>query len=160
MDPEDSDMQRLELKIPPLVVVLITAALMWAIAVYVPAPQFDFSGAIYVAAVVATAGITVAILGVLAFRSAGTTVDPRVPDQTASLVVRGVYRVSRNPMYLGFLLILGAWGVYLGNLAGLVMLPLFIAYMNRFQIRPEERYMHEKFGDEYQLYSKSVRRWI
>ena len=153
-------MQRLELKIPPLVVVLFTAGLMWAIAIGVPAPRFNFSGAAYVAVAIAIAGVTVAILGVLAFRSAGTTVDPRVPDQTASLVVQGVYRISRNPMYFGFFLVLSAWAVYLGNIAGFAMLPLFVLYMNRFQIQPEERFMREKFGDEYRQYTASVRRWV
>jgi len=152
--------QTLELKIPPVVQVLVVAGLMWALAATVPGPGFTFPWSSLLALVVAAIGFTFALLGVLEFRSAGTTVDPRVPDQSASLVVRGVYRISRNPMYFGFLLVLIAWGVFLGNLASLLPLPAFVVYMNRFQIIPEERHMREKFGEAYRHYEAKVRRWV
>lgn len=63
-------------------------------------------------------------------------------------------------MYLGLLCVLFGWAVYLGHLLSLACLPFFVLYMNRFQIRPEERAMHVKFGDEYRSYSQTVRRWI
>ena len=113
-----------------------------------------------VAIVFAAIGVAFALRGVLEFRSAGTTVDPRVPDQSVSLVIRGVYRISRNPMYAGFLLVLIAWGMFLSNLASFVLLPVFVIYMNRFQITPEERHMREKFGEAYREYEAEVRRWI
>ncbi len=109
-------MQTLELKIPPVVQVLVTASLMWTLAVAVPSLGFTLSVSPLVALVFAAIGFAFALLGVLEFRSAGTTVDPRVPDQSVSLVVRGVYRISRNPMYVGFLLVLIAWGIFLSNL--------------------------------------------
>ena len=153
-------MQRLELKIPPVVQVLVTGALMWALAMVVPGLGFAFAFSGPLAAGLGAMGVAFALLGVWEFRSAGTTVDPRSPDQAASLVVGGVYRFSRNPMYVGFLLVLGAWGISLGNLASLVLLPVFVVYMNRFQIIQEERYMREKFGDAYRRYESEVRRWI
>jgi len=63
-------------------------------------------------------------------------------------------------MYFGFLLVLIAWGVFLGNLASLLPLPAFVVYMNRFQIIPEERHMREKFGEAYRHYEAKVRRWV
>ncbi|WP_211753484.1 methyltransferase family protein [Nitrosomonas aestuarii] len=152
--------QALELKIPPVVLVLVASALMWALSVVFPNPNFAFSGATFVAIVMASAGAAIAFFGVLAFRSVGTTVDPRVPNQSTTLVVHGVYRVSRNPMYVGFFLVLCAWGVFLSNVAALVMLPVFVLYMNRFQIGPEERHMSEKFEDAYRRYRGTVRRWV
>lgn len=149
---------RLELKIPPVLQVIILAGLMWALASLLPGLGFAFPASLFLGLV--TAGVVFAVLGVLAFRSAGTTVDPRVPEQSASLVVSGVYRISRNPMYVGFLLILTGWGAFLGNIASLLLLPVFVLYMNRFQIVPEERYMREKFGDSYRQYERAVRRWL
>ena len=153
-------MQTLELKIPPVVQVLVTASLMWALAIAVPSLDFTLSASPLVAIVFAVIGVAFALCGVLEFRSAGTTVDPRVPEQSVSLVIRGVYRISRNPMYAGFLLVLIAWGMFLSNLASFVLLPVFVIYMNRFQITPEERHMREKFGEAYREYEAEVRRWI
>ena len=67
---------------------------------------------------------------------------------------------SRNPMYLGFLLLLLALACYLMNVAAMALLPLFVLYMNRFQIAPEERFLLQKFGAEYQAYCERVRRWL
>nr|WP_286086864.1 isoprenylcysteine carboxylmethyltransferase family protein [Halomonas sp. S3-1-1] len=160
MDAQGIIVQTLELKIPPVILVLFTASLMWTLAVAVPSLGFTLSASPLVAQVFAATGIAFALLGVWEFRSAGTTVDPRVPNQSVSLVVRGVYRISRNPMYVGFLLVLSAWVIFLSNLASLVLLPAFVIYMNRFQIVPEERHMREKFGEAYRQYEAKVRRWV
>ena len=153
-------MQALELKIPPVALVFITGTLMWMLTLIAPNLSFLFSTAPHVAITLAFIGAGTALLGVREFRSVGTTVDPRVPDQSERLVVHGIYRVSRNPMYVGFLFVLGAWGIFLCNAAALVMLPVFVLYMNRFQIVPEERHMNEKFGDVFHQYQDTVRRWI
>ncbi|MCK5866475.1 MAG: isoprenylcysteine carboxylmethyltransferase family protein [Marinobacter adhaerens] len=153
-------MNALELKVPPVVLVLVTVSGMWAVSAGVPVFRFTVSGAVWLSSSIALLGVLVAILGVLAFKNAGTTVDPRVPEQSENLVVSGVYRFSRNPMYLGFLLTLLGWGLYLGSFAALFFLPAFIAYMNRFQIIPEERFMRARFGDSYARYRAKVRRWV
>lgn len=153
-------MERLELKIPPVVQMVIFAGFMWILAALLLPLSVTFSASSLVALILASAGVVFALLGVLEFRSAGTTVDPRVPEQSASLVTSGVYRISRNPMYVGFLFLLIGWGVFLGNIASFLLLPFFVMYMNRFQITPEERYMREKFGDEYRQYETTVRRWV
>lgn len=153
-------MKRLELKIPPVLQTVISAGLMWALAGVLSPLSIMFSKSSLLAVILASAGVVFALLGVWEFRSAGTTVDPRVPDQSASLVTNGVYRISRNPMYVGFLLILIGWGAYLGNIASFLLLPCFVMYMSRFQIAAEERYMRERFGDVYREYEVAVRRWV
>ena len=105
-------------------------------------------------------GAIISLLGVIEFKKANTTVDPRIPGQTSHLVVSGIYRLSRNPMYVGFLLMLLAWAIYLSEGTSYLFLPLFVVYMNRFQISPEERFMKLKFGDDFSNYMIKVRRWI
>lgn len=153
-------MQALELKIPPVVLVVLFALVMWLLAQLVPPVALPAVWGQVLASILAIAGIAVALSGVLAFRKANTTVDPRVPQQSSSLVIRGIYRYSRNPMYVGFLLLLAAWAFYLTNAAALALLPLFVWYINRFQIVPEERHLLLKFGADYQAYCETVRRWL
>ncbi|WP_230818135.1 methyltransferase family protein [Rheinheimera aquimaris] len=152
--------QALELKIPPLVLVTLFALAMWLLTLVVPAVTLPAVWHLVLAGIFAISGAGVALAGVLAFRRANTTVDPRVPQQSSSLVIRGIYRYSRNPMYLGFLLLLLALTCYLMNVAAMALLPLFVLYMNRFQIVPEERFLLQKFGADYQAYCERVRRWL
>lgn len=157
-------MSFLELKIPPLLLMLLFALTMWLLApLTAPLSTKLALPALYttvLALCLAVTGIAVALAGVLAFRRAKTTVDPRLPQQSSSLVLVGIYRYSRNPMYLGFLLLLAAFACYLQSLLALALLPLFVLYMNRFQIEPEERILGQKFGVDYQMYLHSVRRWL
>ncbi len=153
-------MKNLELKIPPVVLVAVVAAGMWAVSRIAMNSHFTFSYMKWWSAGMVLLGICSAITGVLQFRMAGTTVDPRVPGQSSNLVVSGVYRYSRNPMYLGFFLALCGWCLFLGNVVSALFLPAFIIYMNRYQIIPEERFMQEKFAKSYRQYKTQVRRWI
>lgn len=133
---------------------------MWMLAIALPNLQAPIPARLAFATVFIAIGLAVALLGVLEFRKAKTTVDPRFPNKTTRLVVGGVFRISRNPMYLGFFLVLFGWAYYLMNYLAFLLLPLFVLYMNRFQIQPEERHMAEKFGDEFNAYAARVRRWI
>ncbi len=153
-------MKAFELKIPPVAQFLAVAAGMWLIAKYFPSLSFGIPVRGVLIALFVCLGAVVAIPALAAFRSAGTTVDPRYPDKASRLVARGIYRYSRNPMYLGLLCLLVAWGLYLSNLLGFAGLPVFVLGMNRLQIRPEEEAMEAQFGDEYRAYRDSVRRWI
>lgn len=153
-------MQALELKIPPLLLVALFALLMWFLVPITPPLKVAALYANVLALCLAITGIAVALAGVLAFRRANTTVDPRVPQQSANLVIVGIYRYSRNPMYLGFLLLLTAYACYLQSWLAWALLPLFVLYMNQFQIKPEEHHLLQKFGSTYQAYLTKVRRWI
>ena len=153
-------MKALELKIPPVVLVALFALAMWLLAQWLPPLALPYSWRLVLTGTFAASGVAIALSGVLAFRRANTTVDPRVPQKSSSLVICGIYRFSRNPMYVGFLLLLAALACYLKNAAAFALLPLFVLYMNQFQIAPEERYLLDKFGAEYQAYTQQVRRWL
>lgn len=153
-------MQRLELKVPPLVLVLLAGGFMWLIAWAAPAFEFAFPARLICAVGAVVIGITVAGMGVLSFRMAKTTVNPMKPDSSSALVVTGIYRLTRNPMYLGFLWILLGWGIFLSNALAFLALPGFVLYMNRFQIEPEERALRRLFGQTFVTYVNHVRRWI
>ena len=153
-------LKSLELKIPPAVVFLTCAAAMGWVARQTAAYAWPFPGRLLVAAALAAAGGGFGLAGLWAFWKARTSVNPHRPDHASAFVVHGVYRITRNPMYLGLLLILLAWAAYLANIPAPVFLPAFVLYMDRFQILPEERALRAKFGDTFARYAKSVRRWI
>jgi protein-S-isoprenylcysteine O-methyltransferase Ste14 len=152
----------LELKIPPLVVVLIAAGLMLLMRWLTPmlAVPLDLDVRMWAALPLLTAGVAVAVAGVLQFRRSRTTVNPMTPERTSALVSSGIYRYTRNPMYAGMLLALLAFAIVLASPASLLMLPAFVVYMNRFQIMPEERELARHFGAEFQAYRARVRRWL
>jgi protein-S-isoprenylcysteine O-methyltransferase Ste14 len=150
----------LELKIPPLVLVIIAALIMWLGAVYLPALNFRFPFQSAVSWVIGLSGALASALGVIEFRRAKTTVDPTKPNSASSLVRTGIYRCTRNPMYVGFLLILTGWAVAVANVASFLILPAFVVYMNRFQIKPEERALASIFGHDFKAYCTEARRWI
>lgn len=102
----------LELRIPPPVVAVFVAVLMWSVSRATPpwvAPALARSGIVMITAAI---GLVFAISGVVAFRRAKTTVNPRTPEAASSLVSSGVYRITRNPMYVGLVLVLVAWAVF------------------------------------------------
>jgi len=153
-------MGALELRIPPPVLVAVAALLMWLLARYLPAASFYAHGQGVAAMAIAALGLFFGVAGVLEFRRARTTTNPMKPGATSSLVARGVYRISRNPMYLGLAAVLLGWAVFLGNPLSLFVLAGLIGYLTRFQIRPEERALVNLFGAEFVAYCGKVRRWI
>lgn len=158
--PETPGTQTLELKIPPPAVALLIAVAMWGLARF--APLLDMSAIVRVAAAAtfALAGAGLDIAGIVSFRHARTTINPLSPEATSSLVCSGIYRVTRNPMYLGLLLILVAWAIFLSCAWAVSGPAAFVLYINRFQISPEERLLAGKFGTEYAAYTARVRRWL
>jgi protein-S-isoprenylcysteine O-methyltransferase Ste14 len=150
----------LRLKIPPVVVVFLAAALMWISAGAAPEAAIVIPARHLVALSLVAAGAVTSILGVVSFRRAGTTVNPLTPGAASSLVRSGVYAFSRNPMYLGFLMLLLGWGIYLSNALAILIVPGFLLYMNRFQIEPEECALMAHFGGAFVAYSRRVGRWL
>ena len=153
-------MRWLELRIPPLLVWLVCAGVMLGAAYLAPGLSFRLPGSSVIALALAALGVAVAFAGVLAFRSRGTTVNPLTPTESSAVVSSGIYGISRNPMYLGFLLALAGWAVYLANAAAFLLLPVFVAYITRYQIKPEEGALLAKFGPEFAQYLSRVRRWL
>lgn len=153
-------MRWLELKIPPPLVWLIFAGVMFGVAYVAPGFTHSLPARIVLALTLGTFGAAVTLAGVAAFRSKNTTVNPFTPGASSSVVSNGIYRISRNPMYLGLFLALMGWAVYLSNAVAALLLPAFLAYMTRYQIKPEERALLAKFGPEFEQFMTRVRRWV
>jgi protein-S-isoprenylcysteine O-methyltransferase Ste14 len=153
-------MSTLELKVPPPIVALVLALFMWltpAVASLVPV---SYPARVLCAVVLVCIGQGIGVAGMVAFRRAKTTVNPVRASLASSLVVQGVYRHTRNPMYLGLLLTLLAWAVLLANPFAVLWVAVFVLYITRFQIIPEERVLGALFGAEYEAYKARVRRWM
>jgi len=153
-------MQSLELKVPPPAVALVTAVLMWLVSWAVPVLGFAIPARIIFAIILVVAGVITSIAGVATFARAKTTLNPTKPEASSSLVSWGVYSLTRNPMYLGLLLVLTGWAIFLSNVFPFLFLPAYILYINRFQIAPEERALTSLFEREFVAYQSRVRRWI
>ncbi len=153
-------MHVLELKVPPLALIFFTAALMWLATRAMPTFWFMFPASSLFSVSVAVAGAVISGLGIASFRRARTTVNPMKPQSSSSLVISGIYALTRNPMYLGFLLVLLGWAIFLSNALAFLFLPAVIFYLNRFQIEPEETVLASLFGQEFVAYRSRVRRWI
>lgn len=153
-------MGSLEVKVPPPAVALIFGLLMWLASSLVAPVEIPFWGRMGVVAVLAVVGLTFGGAGMLSFVRARTTMNPTKPSAASSLVTGGVFRYTRNPMYLSLLLYLLAWAAYLSNWIALLFVPAFVLYINELQIKPEERALSALFGAEYASYKARVRRWL
>ena len=153
-------MPSLELKVPPPAVALVVALAMWWVSRYGVLEGVPLAWRVGVALVVAAVGAAFDVAGIIAFRRAKTTVNPMKPEKSAVLVSSGVYRITRNPMYVGMVFILLAWAVVLASLWALFGPILFAVCTTRFQIKPEERVLAARFGDEFASYRARVRRWL
>ena len=153
-------MNSLELKIPPPLVALCVGLLMW----FVSSADVPFEIPLLLRAIAGIVfgivGFSFGFAGFLSFRRAKTTINPTKPMSSSSLVTTAAYRYTRNPMYLGLLLILLGWGTYLASPVAFLFLPLFMLYINRFQIAPEEHALSSMFGAEFSAYKARVRRWL
>lgn len=153
-------MRSLETRVPPPVVTFVIAGLMLLVSRFTPHLSVSAPHRATFGVAIGVTGLVLELVAAIDFHRVCTTVNPLRPSSATSLVVSGVYRFTRNPIYLGDLLLLLGYAVFLGNLAGLVITPLFVIYINRFQIAPEERILAQKFGADYQAYKARVRRWV
>src|SRR4249920_2334112 len=144
-------MPSLESKVPPPALVIVIAVFMWLLSRATPSLHFDVPWRNGLAVVLVSTGFITGILGVATFRKAKTTVNPTKPH-ASSLVTSGIYAISRNPMYLGGLIMLLGWAVFLSNALAFVFLPIYVLYIDRFQIAPEERALALLFGETYVAY--------
>jgi protein-S-isoprenylcysteine O-methyltransferase Ste14 len=151
---------KLDNKVPPPVVALLIAATMWHLSSYEPTLSLSAEMSEILVLFLVIVGVSFDVCGLLAFRQLKTTINPMSPNKTSALVTDGIYRLSRNPMYVGLFLFLMAWAIQLSMLWPFIGPVLFVVYINRFQITPEERVMESKFGNEYSVYKNKVRRWL
>ncbi|SEC14811.1 Protein-S-isoprenylcysteine O-methyltransferase Ste14 [Pseudomonas saponiphila] len=153
-------MQALENRIPPPLVAVLFGVLMGLFSRWLPGLDPDLHTRLLLALPLVMAGLLFVLAGGLSFRRARTTVNPLKPASASALVTSGIYRYTRNPMYVGFALWLLAWGLYLASPLVLLGVLGFVLYMNRFQISPEERALGQLFGADFADYRQRVRRWL
>lgn len=150
----------MRLAVPPPAVALVAAVIVWALDRSFPAISLSFAWQGFVAALIALTGVALDLVSVFGFLKAKTTVLPTRPERSSKLVTTGTYQISRNPMYLGMLMILTGWVVWRGNPLGVLALAGFVLWITKYQIKPEEEILNRLFGHEFEQYCASVRRWI
>ncbi|MBU2970844.1 isoprenylcysteine carboxylmethyltransferase family protein [Pseudoalteromonas sp. C2R02] len=153
-------MDKFKNRVPPPIVMLIFAVLMWGISQISINIEMSYLIRMLSLLTLILFGMLFCIAGVVSFKLAKTTTNPLKPEAATSLVVSGIYKYSRNPMYLGFALFLLAWSVYLASMLSILGVVVFVCYMNQFQIMPEEAALNKVFGDEFEQYKSKVRRWL
>ncbi len=150
----------MELKIPPVLVTAIFGVLIYLLATFLPFGYFDFFGRRELLFFLGALGILITGSSIFQLVKSKTTVDPGNPSKASRLVTSGMYKYSRNPMYLAMLLLLTVWVLHLGNAFNALFLAGFVKYMTKFQILPEEEALKKTFGKEYTKYCAAVRRWF
>ena len=148
----------METKIPPPIVTLI-----FGLSIYFSRGIFqlvEIKYSFYFGILLLVLGFVILISAVRLFRKDKTTVNPLSPEQATKLVTDGIFKYSRNPMYLGMALVLGSIAVFFNLIGGIILVALFCAYITKFQILPEERAMRDLFSDDFDKYTKVTRRWI
>lgn len=153
-------MSSLDHRIPPPVIGLLCGVLAWLLARSTPGFTVDWLPRLPVAAGLVAVGLSLDVWGLVAFRRARTTLNPLSPERTTAIVQGGPYRFTRNPMYLGMACLLLGVCAWLANPLALLAVVAFVGYITRFQIKPEEQALLQKFGAAYAQYLQVVRRWV
>jgi protein-S-isoprenylcysteine O-methyltransferase Ste14 len=148
----------METKIPPPIVTLLFGLSIYFSRGIFQAVEVKYS--FYIAILLLILGLTVLISAVSLFRKDKTTVNPLSPEQATKLVTDGIFKYSRNPMYLGMAFILGSIAVFFNLIGGIILIALFYFYITKFQIIPEERAMSNLFSQDFDKYKQITRRWI
>lgn len=145
-------------KIPPPVITLIGALLIYYSSPFFPHLTLAAFNVLPILSLVS--GIAVIVFAIKSFKDYKTTINPLKPETASSLVTNGVFKYTRNPMYLGLLLILIYLSLIFNVVGGCLVSIGFIIYITKFQIIPEEVAMEKLFGNQFLEYKQQVRRWI
>ena len=145
-------------KIPPPIIALICIILNY-LSTYIINP-IKFPNSEIISGFIFLVGLLTAIFAILLFKKYKTTVNPLKPEETTTLVTTGIFSITRNPMYLGLFFLISSTVLFFGSWFGIIILIIFVWYINKFQIIPEEQTMEKLFGKKYNDYRQNVRRWI
>ena len=153
-------MNVLETRVPPPLAGLLAGIVAWLVSRSFDPTTMAFGLRLAVAVAFMLLGLALAGSAARSVTRAKTTLNPIKPETSTALVTSGIFSRTRNPMYLGMASWLLAWSAWLGTPAGLLGPALFVLWMNRFQIGPEERALGKLFGGEFEIYRSRVRRWL
>ncbi len=151
---------KLQTRIPPPVYMLLFGTAMWALDKYLPVLYWNIQPWTRIGWGIMGLGFLIELAAISLFLKAKTTANPMKPHNASSLVKTGLYRYTRNPMYLGIAILLTGWSIQLGSLTPLIGPPLFIFIITHMQIRPEERALAQVIGEAYLRYKSEVPRWL
>lgn len=150
----------LELKIPPLIVTLVIIALMYFTKTLFPTFGFPQNMATLFALLVLICALVFILMAIKVFREHKTTLDPRLPFKTTAVVETGIFGVTRNPMYVGMIMIVGAVGLYWQHSGFIIFVAITMMYLHFLQVLPEEHLLIKKHGEQYKVYQDKVPRWF
>jgi protein-S-isoprenylcysteine O-methyltransferase Ste14 len=149
-----------KLKIPPPVYLLACAGLMWLVHTWLPLFHLIPSPWNQMGLLLMVTAVALDFWSLGLFFRVHTTFNPIHPERTSHLVTHGSYRYTRNPMYMGMLVILTGWCLWLGSFSPFLCLPLFVWVLTVQQVIPEEKILEQKFGGAYLDYKARVPRWL
>ncbi len=144
---------------PPVLLLLLCVSIVWLANAF-PQAQMPLPFHVAIGTALIAVGLVLNAYPKILFARANTTINPMRPAASMVLLTSGLYRLTRNPMYLGQALILLGYAYLLRNKLGALAVPLYVAYITLFQILPEERALTAQFGARYEEYRKLVRRWL
>lgn len=150
----------LQTKIPPPIVALVFAVAMWGLSFLPPVIAIDSSVRNFLIILFIVLAIIFDLAALFYFLKAKTTINPLQPKKASKLVINGIYRISRNPMYVGLTFLLMAWGVFISSPWAIIGIIFFVMYITIYQIKPEEYALKKTFGVEFDTYKKQVRMWL
>ena len=150
----------LKTKIPPPVYMLTFAGIMWLLDRYAPIAHWNTPPWTDIGWGIMVTGFLIDLSSITLFLRRKTSPNPMKPKKASKLVKTGLYRYTRNPMYLGMLILLSGWSIQLGSLSPLVFPPLLLITLTYLQIIPEEIALSEVLGKPYVAYKNSVPRWL
>ncbi len=145
-------------KIPPPIITLICALLIYLSKPFFPELIFNYFNQISLFFLIS--GFIIILISFLRFKKEKTTIDPIKIEKASSLVTNGIFKYSRNPMYLGMLLILISVSIKFNFYGGLLVVGSFVYFITYFQILPEEKAMLKLFGKDFINYKNKTRRWV
>ena len=153
-------MKSLELKVPPVMVVLLLLLGMFISRSYFPIFPIPSGLATGFAIAIICCANVFGIMAARDFSKFKTTLNPHAPQNTTYLVTKGVYAVTRNPMYVALIMVVAAGGIYLMHAGVIVFVVIAFFYLQEFQIKPEEKMLENKFGEAFTKYKNTVPRWF
>lgn len=145
-------------KIPPPIVTLFFGLCIYFSQEYFPESNLEFLTIF--SYIFFFSGFSILILAVSLFKKQNTTINPIKIENASSLITSGVFEYSRNPMYLGMVMILLGIALMFNFIGGILFTLLFAIYITKYQIRPEEEVMERLFGEDFLKYKNSVRVWL
>ena len=150
----------MNIRIPPPIYMIVFGVLMWFVSRSSYALIVDIPFRKTAAGILFLAAIAIDVIAIRQFNASSTTINPYRANKSSALVTHGIYRYTRNPMYVGMLLMLCGWGLILESVSNILLIAAFVITITLAQIRHEEEALESLFPDDFEAYRRKVRRWI